>query len=372
MGRSSGTKGGGLISRLLWFGNLTVGFALLASYLSAYVNPLTTTIFAFLGLAYHYILALNILFALFWLIRGRRKLLLSVIVILIGYNPFIHHFQIMPGREAPKESALVKVMSYNVQNMAHSNIGQRDPETRRKIYDFIGSQKADIACLQEFASKENDTAEVFRTIKSLTGFSQCFNIDYNPGDYHINALLILSKLPYFNPGTLSLPGEKKNFGGYIDILFQGDTTRVYNLHLESIRLHHEDLQFVEDVTKGQTEQSQLGEASKSILRKLHYAYKTRARQSSVVRESLDHCPYPVIICGDFNDTPLSYAYHQISKDLKDSFVNAGYGLGNTFAGNLPPIRIDFIFHSLSLTSYEFKVHTTGLSDHYPVSVYLGK
>lgn len=372
MGIGSGKKSGGLISKLLWLVNIAVAFALLASYLSAYVNPLITTFFSFFGLAYIYILGLNILFILYWLIRGRRKLLLSVVVILIGYNPLVNHIQLMPGREAPRQGELLKILSYNVQNMAHSNTGKRDPETRQRIYGFIGSQNAEIACLQEFASKDNDAATVFGNIKSLTEFPYYFDIPYNPGDYHINALLILSKLPYFNSGTLKLPGENKNFGGYIDILYKGDTTRVYNLHLESIRLHHEDLQFVEDVSKGQTEQSQLGSASKSILRKLHNSYKKRANQTNVVKESMLECPYQVIICGDFNDTPLSYAYHQISKNLDDSFVNAGYGLGNTFAGNLPPIRIDFIFHSPDFNAYEYKVHKTGLSDHFPLSVYLEK
>ena len=86
--------------------------------------------------------------------------------------------------------------------------------------------------------------------------------------------------------------------------------------------------------------------------------------------SLADCPYPLIMCGDFNDTPLSYAYKKISNDLKDAFVYAGYGLGNTYSGNLPPVRIDFILHSPSFNSHEFKVHGILLSDHYPVSVFI--
>ncbi|MEN8224566.1 MAG: endonuclease/exonuclease/phosphatase family protein [Bacteroidota bacterium] len=367
MSRKPGKKRSNILSSLLWLINLVLAFALLASYLAAYVNPEITTIFAFLGLAYPYLLGINVLFVLLWIIKGRRKLFLSLIVILIGYNHIHDHIQIMPGREASEEQDIIKVLSYNVQNMAHSNIGRKDDSVRDKVFGFLRSQKADIACLQEFSAMGKDTLQM-----SLTDFPDAFYINYNPKkDYRIDALIILTRIPYHNSGSLSVPGEYHNFGIFIDIIQDGDTIRVYNLHLESIRLQHEDYQFVEDVSKGQAEKETFEEGSKSILRKLHNAYQLRAKQTAVIVASLDQCPYPVIICGDFNDTPLSYAKHNISAGLKDAFVQAGHGMGNTFAGNLPPLRIDFILHSDVFTSYEFEVHKTSLSDHYPVSVYLG-
>jgi endonuclease/exonuclease/phosphatase family metal-dependent hydrolase len=372
MGKRATKKGIGLIGSILWLVNIVIATALLGAYLSAYVNPSITTVFAFLGLAYPFLLVSNILFLLWWLIRGRKKLLLSLIVILIGYNPLITYVQIMPGREAPKDSQVIKLLSYNVQNMAHSNIGRRDDNIRNKIYGFIGSQSADIACIQEFSANSNNADLVFGELKSLTHFEECFFTNYNPKRSHrLDALVILSNLPYHNSGALSIPGDHHNFGIFIDIILGEDTIRVYNLHLKSIQFQHEDYQFVEDVAKGQTETGAFSEGSKSILRKLHNAYQVRAEQTAIVLESLDNCPYEVIICGDFNDTPLSYAYHKISSGLEDSFVNAGYGLGNTFSGKLPPIRIDFIFHPSKYKSYDFEVLKTQLSDHYPVSVYLG-
>ena len=162
------------------------------------------------------------------------------------------------------------------------------------------------------------------------------------------------------------------FGIYTDLIKGTDTFRLYNLHLESIRFRNEDYQFVEDVTTGQAEKKALGEVSKSILRKLHYAYLIRAKQTSVVEASLAECPYPVIICGDFNDTPLSYAYHKISSGLEDAFIKSGHGFGNTFAGKLPPVRIDFILYSTDFQSYDFRIPGIHLSDHFPITVFIEK
>jgi len=362
-----------LLNSILWLLNLIFALALLLSYLSSYVNPGITTIFAFLGLAYTYLLGINLIFVIFWLLLGRRKLLLSLIIILIGYNPLVKHIQIVPGREVSEKKDIIKVLTYNVQNMAHSNIGRKDDGVRNQVYGFLKSQEADIVCLQEFSTKRGDIDQAFNEIMLLTDYPVSYFGRYNPvKSYRNDVLTILSRVPYHNSGSLSIPGDDHNFGIYIDIVQGQDTIRIYNLHLRSIHLEHQDYQFVEDMSKGQADKESIGESSKSILRKLHSAYKLRAKQSQRVVESLAQCPYPVIVCGDFNDTPLSYSYHRISSGMDDAFVNAGHGLGNTFAGNLPPIRIDFILHSKSFSSYEFEVHKTQLSDHYPVSTYLGK
>ncbi len=370
MSNMPGKKRIGLISRIIWLLNVILAVALLAAYLSSYVDPGTSTIFAFLGLGYLFLMVANLLFMLYWLIRGRKRLLLSLLVLLIGYQPFVHHLQILPGREVPSEGT-TKLLSFNVQNMAHSNLGVEETEIRSDIYNFIGSQQADISCIQEFADRSNDFKGVFKEMRTLTHYDYCYYNNYRPQNKNrIYALVILSQFPAINTNTLALPGEQHQFGLYADMVLQGDTVRVYNLHLASIRLRHEDYQFVEDISKGQTEKGEFRRGSSNILRKLHSAYKIRSRQTAVVERSLSDCPYPVIICGDFNDTPLSYCYHRISDGLNDAFVKAGHGLGNTFSGKLPPIRIDFILYSGDFNAYEFKVHRIDLSDHYPVSVFL--
>ena len=363
----------GLISRLLWLLNILCSFSLLAAYLASYVNPEITTFFAFLGLAYPIFFLLNLAFFLFWLIRGRRFLFLSMIVILIGYNPLVSHFQLFPGREAPQDTAVFKVLSYNVQNMANSNVGIEKSDIRKEIFNFIDSQFADIACIQEFSARGKVSTEVFEEMKELTHYPYCYYENYYPKKAsRLHAMVILSRFPIIHSGILSVPGDIHSFGIYTDLIKGTDTFRLYNLHLESIRFRNEDYQFVEDVSKGQAEKEALGEVSKSIMGKLHNAYLIRSKQSSVVEASLAECPYPVIICGDFNDTPLSYAYHKISSGLEDAFIHSGHGFGNTFAGKMPPVRIDFILYSPVFQSYDFRIPGIRLSDHYPVTVFIEK
>ena len=322
---------------------------------------------------YPILLLVNAAFFIFWLIRLRRQLFLSLIVILIGYGPIGRYIQFTPGKKAPDSEKLLKVLSYNVQNMSHSNFGHGGEDIRDHIYGFIRSEEAGIVCLQEFSAKQADIGHAFSDLLSHTGHKYYHYANYSPRrSSRLYALVILSDQTYITSGSLSLPGDDHHFGLFIDLPLFGDTVRIFNLHLESIRLEHEDYQFVEDVSKGQTEKGTLREGSRSVLSKLHHAYQVRARQAKRVRQSIDTSPYPVIICGDFNDTPLSYAYNHISSGLEDSFVGAGYGRGNTFEGKLPSLRIDYILHSKELIPYEFRVHHSDLSDHYALTVYFGK
>lgn len=372
MSRRQGKNRMGLLSYLIWLLNILFASALLLSYLSAYINPEITTFFAFLGLGYLLLVLVNLLFMLYWMIRGRGKLFLSLIVILLGYSAFTKHVQIFPGREAPTEKGF-KILSYNVQNMVHSNLGIEREENRIRIYDLLEKQKADIICIQEFASKNRDFDDVFGEMKEQTGFAYCYHENYHPGNTsRADGLVMLSRFPAVNRGVLSINPGYSIFGQYVDLLIDMDTIRVYNLHMKSIRFRHEDYQFMEDISRGQTEQAEIRSSSSNIIRKLHKAFQSRAQQTLVAERNMKLCPYPVILCGDFNDTPLSFSYQRISSGLEDAFVKAGYGLGNTYSGKLPPIRIDFILYAPIFDAFDFNVHKIDLSDHYPVSVWLKK
>jgi endonuclease/exonuclease/phosphatase family metal-dependent hydrolase len=362
----------GLIGLIIWLLNIVLAIALLFSYLSSYVDPAITTMFSFLGLAYLPLLLANLLFFLYWLLRRNRRLWLSLLVMLIGFNVFTAHIQLLPGREAPTED-VISVLSFNVQNMAFSNTGVPDGKVRGDIIHFLDNQNADIVCLQEYSSRGADEPYVLSDITDKLDYPYIYFKEYErTGRLHIEGKIILSKFPAIDTAVLSTPERNHNFGLYVDLLVKGDTIRLYNLHLESIRFQHADYKFVEEVSKGQAEQISLRRGSSNILRKLHRSFKTRSKEAELVVNSLKSCPYPVIIMGDFNDTPLSFAYHRISKGLNDAFMDAGYGLGNTFNGKLPPVRIDFILYSSYFQAHEFIVHGIELSDHFPVSTYLSK
>jgi len=82
-------------------------------------------------------------------------------------------------------------------------------------------------------------------------------------------------------------------------------------------------------------------------------------------------PYPVILAGDFNDTPESYIYNQITRDFKDAFVESAGGLGYSYAGAIPMLRIDFTFIDPSFTALNHRVVHKKYSDHYPIISTIG-
>ena len=139
-----------------------------------------------------------------------------------------------------------------------------------------------------------------------------------------------------------------------------DTIRVYNLHLQSIRLSENDYAVFES---DQEENSGFF----AVLAKVKAAYPIRASQTDKVIEHISHSPHPVVVCGDFNDTPMSYTYSQFISSLTDSFRNTSFGIGKTYAGKIPAGRIDYIFHSPELGSQNFTIQEEVLSDHYAIS-----
>jgi len=159
---------------------------------------------------------------------------------------------------------------------------------------------------------------------------------------------------------------------YTDILYQGDTLRIYNLHFESIRFRKEDYQFAKEISSspGEKTEEEIKKHTKSIIKKLKIAFEFRSAQAKRVSEHIAQCPYPTILCGDFNDTPISYAYTQISKHLEDTFTEAGFGLGTSYAGKeIPAYRIDYIFHSKEFTPFNYRCIHEEYSDHYPITSY---
>ena len=141
------------------------------------------------------------------------------------------------------------------------------------------------------------------------------------------------------------------------------------MHLSSIHFNQEDYQFVKEF--GNHEQEEEIKGSMNIIKKLRNAFKKRSAQAEKVAESIRQSPYPVIVCGDFNDTPASYTYQEISNDLIDSFEEKGKGTGSTYVGRFPWLRIDYILHSPSIQTLEYRNLAKNLSDHKAIISTLG-
>jgi Metal-dependent hydrolase len=126
--------------------------------------------------------------------------------------------------------------------------------------------------------------------------------------------------------------------------------------------------FLEELTSSDDKQGEM----KSLSVSLRKGFVNRALQAQVLKERVNKSPYPVLVVGDFNDTPVSYSYRKIRKGLHDSFVNSGYGAGFTYRGNYPPNRIDYILYNSPLINTYFEIIKVKYSDHYPIIAYFKK
>jgi endonuclease/exonuclease/phosphatase family metal-dependent hydrolase len=178
-------------------------------------------------------------------------------------------------------------------------------------------------------------------------------------------IMIFSRWPILNKGRFDFDGTRGNAATYADLLIKEDTIRVYNLHLESNRLKPEDYEFINDVGNGTSELKKNG--WRKLAMRLKNAATIRAKEADTVASHIAQSPYPVIVCGDFNDSPTTYTYNQLSTGLKDAFLQKGVGIGQTYVGTAPSFRIDFILHHPAFQTTSFETHPEELSDHHAIS-----
>jgi endonuclease/exonuclease/phosphatase family metal-dependent hydrolase len=348
---------------------------LLLAYLTPFVHPNTLKILPFFGLAYPIILLFTLLFLAVWIIVRSRMSILILFVLVIGGK--LHFRMIALGSDPenqPLETEQLNILSYNVRLFdLYTSTNENRTVNRDKIFAYLKDVNPDILCFQEFYHQDKPTK--FITRDSIIQFLEIR--DYHERYAHKHrgrqnfGVAILSKYPIISKGDLNFEAQSENDFNYCvfaDIVKGNDTFRIYNVHLQSIRLQNDDYDLFE---QGGTKA-----ADKSTVRllvdKLLIAYPKRAQQARRVMEHVETSPYPTIVCGDFNDTPMSYTYHQFNKKLTDSYRNTSMGIGATYAGRVPAGRIDYIFHSKDLESAGFSIQKEAHSDHRAISTRIFK
>ncbi len=357
--------------------SIIFSFSLILSYMASYISPDKIWVIAFFGIIYPFLLLINFFLLIYWLFSRRVFFLLHLIIILIGWTHLrglicIHYFQ----KHFDKTNS-IKVLSYNVRNFDIYNYNKDwtfNFEKRDKIFDFIRNESADIICFQEFSY---EVSGKFATLDTLIKLQKAVNYqtEYtsNPVSSNIFGVATFSIYPIINKGKISFGKETNNVCIFSDVIINNDTVRIYNVHFESIKLGREDYNLAEDIShinKPDGTNQELKKKSVRLLRRMKNAFIKRASQARLVALNIENCRYPVILCGDFNDTPTSYVYHLISSRLVDSFRESGSGLGQSYIGLLPTFRIDYIFHSKEFESNDFNTIHYDYSDHYPIECYL--
>lgn len=339
--------------------NALAALALLTAYLSGYISPEKFWIPSFFGLAYPLILGLNVFFVVFWLIISPRYIIISLITILSGWG-FVTRFVQLQGKTI--EQSDIKILSYNVHHFRGAG-ELSSKQTADEIIRFIEKEKPDIVCLQEARLRQNDIFNLAKTVEALD-FINHYQFARTSSTF---GSVTLSRFPIVNMDEIRFENSR-NITIYTDILIGTDTVRVFNVHLHSYGIDPGSYSIIDS---GVTTEEDLREA-REMGSKLKRGFKMRARQVETIRRIMDETPYPIVVCGDLNETSTSFAYQQLRNGLKDAFVGSGKGIGRTFVNKLPALRIDYIFHSPVFESYNFQTHDFRHSDHLPVSTELVK
>jgi endonuclease/exonuclease/phosphatase family metal-dependent hydrolase len=343
--------------------NAFFAITLLLSYLAVHISPGDFAFPAFFGLAYPYLLLINIILVIIWAMLLRFEALISVVVIAIGFNHFSNYIRLLkPARD---KTNTFKVLSYNVRLFNYFE-NKNNTTSEKKVLEFLSAQKPEILCLQEYFVSGN-TAQKETSFKTALGEKYYSHIKVlGSGKNLFYGIATFSQYPIVRKGEIIHPGSS-SLTIYTDILIRKDTFRIYNNHLQSFRLKSMERSFIEEMTASDNKET-LDEV-KSLSVSLKKGFVLRSLQAQVVKDHINRSPFPVIVAGDFNDTPVSYSYTKIRKGLNDSFVNSGYGAGFTYKGNYPPNRIDYILYDNALINSYFEIIRVRYSDHYPIVAY---
>ena len=355
-----------ILYKILLAVNVAFAFSLLIAYLAVLISPDDFALPAFFGLAYPYLLLINIIFVIIWAMLLRFEALISVVVIVIGFNHISNYIQFT--RPSGNKTNTFKVLSYNVRlfNYFENNHGVT---SEKKVIEFIKAQKPDIICLQEFYVSGYPAVEEKFIIEALGGKYYSHMKLSGSGKNRYYGIITLSRFPIVTKGEIIHPGSS-SLSIYTDVLIQKDTFRIYNNHLQSFRLKRMERSFIDELTASDDKETM--KEVKGLSVSLKKGFVKRALQAEIVKAQINKSPFPVMVVGDFNDTPVSYAYRKIRSGLYDSFVNSGYGAGFTYKGNYPPNRIDYILYDNFLINSYFEILKVKYSDHYPIIAYFRK
>ncbi|MBK8881454.1 MAG: endonuclease/exonuclease/phosphatase family protein [Bacteroidales bacterium] len=346
--------------------NLLFAATLLLSYLAVHISPGDFALPAFFGLAYPYLLLINIIIVITWVALLRFEALISLVVIAIGFSHFSNYIKL--GKPTGDKANTFKVLSYNVRlfNYYESKNGVYSV---KKTIDFLKSQNADIICLQEFFILGNPAMEEEKIIKGLGGKYYSHMKVFKVGKNKYYGIITFSKYPILRKGEI-VHNNSSSLSIYSDIVIEKDTFRIFNNHLQSFLLKKMNRSFIEELSSSENKETL--DEMKVLSKSLKKGFEKRALQAQLVKSSINKSPFPVIVAGDFNDTPVSYTYRKIRKGLNDSFVTSGYGAGFTYKGNYPPNRIDYILYDNKLKNSFFEIKKIRYSDHYPIEAYFRK
>lgn len=360
--------GKGLVKIIMFTANLVVVALMFVSLFAAHVSPDKILLPAYSTLILPLTIVLNIGFVFFWLIFRKWLFLISLITLLIGYNVVRNTFPMNFKNDEDVEIAHQKGFTLLTYNSHMNNFMEKHTKEKpNPIIQYMLDKDPDILCIQEFSSIVKD--DRYLTEKDLNWIFKKYpykHVYYKvEGQWSKSGVVTFSRFPIVKKSIVNF---KSNFNSSIfsDININGKVLRLFNCHLESNNLTESDKNMAIQL-KDNFDTENIKGTTLHLSRKLGAAYRVRALQADSVSKQVLESPHPVMVVGDFNDLPSSYAYTKIRGRLKDAFVEKGFGLGWTFSESIFKFRIDHILYDPSLILAEFKLENkVRISDHYPL------
>ncbi|WP_165798391.1 endonuclease/exonuclease/phosphatase family protein [Chitinophaga costaii] len=332
--------------RLLLVLHLLTSLLLLLSVLLPLLHPRAFWPSGLAGLFFVPLLALSLCFIPVWWWWYKRPYYWLSIILLLPCIPAMEvSFGLHPFRQQPleKKDNGFTIMSFNTSSMGLKHY-MEDSAEQQSIYDMLQTASPDILCLQEFYTSPNkDRTDHLSLIQERLGYSDHFFT--NDGNFFYTCyvgIVLYSRFPILHATRILLDTTNLGSGNSVlqaDLRIDNDTVRVFALQLKSYMFRDAEYQ---DIRRIKTLRDITLSASRHVLAKMYPTFARRAQEADTLHTLIAQSPYPVLLCGDFNDVPVSYTYRTISRDMNDAFLSQGWGLGRTFHALSPTLRIDYI------------------------------
>lgn len=333
---------------------------LLLSFLSVVADPAKAWFFTIFGLLFIPLFIVNLILFV-WALKRRSKSFVIPVIALLPSIFFIGAYFQFPSSSRPSmpsdEESAVRIVTYNVGRFMQPDkkkVAGGRKACADSVRSFLASQDADIICLQEFYASD---------LKEVQSFARGIGKGYRPeyylfkGRYGYYGNVTFSRMKARDKGVVKFE-DSANLAIYTDYSAGGRTFRVYNCHFESYNIS------MSGILRSVRRQDR--DALKETEHKMRRGITRRPRQVNQVMENISKSPVPAFVCGDFNDSPMSYTYYRLSKGRDDSFRKAGEWFGSTFSFLWPLLRIDYVLLPHQFEALSHRTPHKPYSDHYPV------
>lgn len=355
-----------------WKVILVMTFSVL-SVISSFIPPKVFWGIYFLSYALPIALILNLLSLIVWFFVRKHFwfILIGLVVTIFGFS---NNYALNKAQE--DSTASYSLMTYNVRLFDYYNWldGKAWDQWKERsdngavidsIYETIELTNADFLCFQEYFNQSIGDYTTEKRMRKMGYKYSHINYSVKQGKNQYG-IATFSKYPIIKKeGKFFSEGNINNGLLITDVKVTSDTFRIINVHLESFKLGKKDYLYLNQLSDSALVSVQ-AQPTKDLVKKIRNASEKRAKQLDYLLEIIENSPYKVLLCGDFNELPNAYLYRQLTGKLKDSFQEVGSGLGSTLTSKIPGLRIDYVFHSPSVSAVQHEVIKVALSDHYPI------